>query len=38
MGRDELFAYFGSYGGSCARYKGCKAFRAAANIVAKIVD
>ena len=38
MDRDDLLTYCGTYGGSCARYAGYKAFRTAANIVAEIVD
>ncbi|MBM3475883.1 MAG: DUF3795 domain-containing protein [Armatimonadetes bacterium] len=38
MGPERLITYCGLYGGCCARYKGYRAFRQAAEIVAEICD
>lgn len=38
MEPEDLLTYCGTYGGSCARYSGYTVFRAAAALLAEIVD
>ncbi|MCD6263786.1 hypothetical protein DRO56_01900 [Candidatus Bathyarchaeota archaeon] len=38
MEKEDLLTYCGRYGGSCARYRGYTAFRAAAALLAEICD